>query len=581
MTVETTERPGPVGPPRSRAARAGDYLVALRATRLRGLSTTGTVTALLGLLASLSPSLLPRPWPIQGVISGIVLTAFYPVGVLIGWLLQKLARWARFRYSVRARVRHAITIGWMVGVVVVYISAQIISLRWQRDSARLVGAPAPDRGYVIGSLLVTTLVFGSLLLTYRGIHWMVARVDQIGRRVLPAALSHIAATLIVVVLVGVLVDRLLLANILQVAERTSLASNARAPDGVRRPTSPLRSGGPGSSESWESLGSAGAQFVADGPTAAEISRATGAPAVEPIRVYAGIRDRSLQQAVTAVVGELDRTGAFSRPAILLYTTTGTGWVNEWHASAFEYLGGGDTAIAAMQYSTFPSALALLTDTETPRTAGRLLYQAVRNRIDALPEQNRPRLYVGGESLGAYGGNAAFGSPTDLLAGVDGAVWSGTPAFTPLHKTLTADRTPGSTEVNPVVDNGRHFRFAADQAELSADQYGRPLGDWQAPRVVYLQHPSDPVVWWSMDLMFRTPDWVNEPGGRDVTGKLGWMPIATLLQVSADMTVATDVSVGHGHVYQDELVPAWAGVLGRDPKTDYSSIVAAIRAGTRG
>ena len=29
--------------------------------------------------------------------------------------------------------------------------------------------------------------------------------------------------------------------------------------------------------------------------------------------------------------------------------------------------------------------------------------------------------------------------------------------------------------------------------------------WQGTRVMFLQHASDPVVWWSPDLLFRKPD----------------------------------------------------------------------------
>lgn len=556
--------------------RTGDLVLQVQRRSIGGLSSGGVVSALFGLFASLTPSLLPRPWVMQGMISGLVVVAFYPVGVAAEWVARRIAAWIELDYSIAERARRLLSIGWFVLAVGLYLSAQAISLSWQRESARLVGAPEPGAGYVIGSLLVTTLVFLVILMAYRGIHWAVTHADRLGRKVLPAVLSRVLATAAVLVLVLVLVDRLVLAPIVQVAERSSLATDSSRPAGVDPPTSPLRSGSPASPESWKSLGTEGAMFVSRGPSAADITQLTGAQALEPIRVYAGLGKRSLQQVADAVVAEMDRTGAFERSAILIYTTTGTGWVNEWHASAFEYLGGGDTVVAAMQYSRFPSALALLADIETPRHAGRLLYETVTERIAELPAGSRPKVYLGGESLGAYGAQATFDTPEDLLAAVDGAVWSGTPGFTPLHQVLTAQRMPGSTAVNPVIDNGLHYRFAANQAELSADQFGRPLGPWQAPRVTYLQHPSDPVVWWDMSLFFGAPDWIEEPPGADVTGRIRFVPIATMLQVSADMAVAQDVRPGHGHVYQDELVPAWAGVLGLDPQVDYAAIIAEIR-----
>ena len=35
-------------------------------------------------------------------------------------------------------------------------------------------------------------------------------------------------------------------------------------------------------------------------------------------------------------------------------------------------------------------------------------------------------------------------------------------------------------------------------------------------MLFLQHASDPIVWWSEDLLFNRPDWLREPPGRDRT-----------------------------------------------------------------
>ena len=53
--------------------------------------------------------------------------------------------------------------------------------------------------------------------------------------------------------------------------------------------------------------------------------------MEPIRVYAGMPEegQSLQSAADLVVEELHRTGAFERAVILIATSTGSGWVDEW------------------------------------------------------------------------------------------------------------------------------------------------------------------------------------------------------------------------------------------------------------
>ena len=190
---------------------------------------------------------------------------------------------------------------------------------------------------------------------------------------------------------------------------------------------------------------------------------------------------------------------------------------------------------------------------------------------------RPKLYVGGESLGAFGSTAAFTSPADLLSRVDGAVWTGTPGFTPMHQAVTAMREGGSTQVNPVVDNGRHFRFAGTRPELTADQFGRDLGPWAYPRIAFLQHSTDPVVWWSSSLLSQTPAWLVETRSPGPMEQMSWLPFVTFWQVSADLAVANSVPDGYGHQYHSELVPAWAAVLGQDPGADYSAVTSAITA----
>jgi uncharacterized membrane protein len=60
-------------------------------------------------------------------------------------------------------------------------------------------------------------------------------------------------------------------------------------------------------------------------------------------------------------------------------------------------------------------------------------------------------------------------------------------------------------------------------------------------VLFLQHASDPIVWWSPYLLFSQPDWLVEPPGADRTVSMRWYPIITLWQVSADMTNSLGVA----------------------------------------
>ena len=72
------------------------------------------------------------------------------------------------------------------------------------------------------------------------------------------------------------------------------------------------------------------------------------------------------------------------------------------------------------------------------------------------------------------------------------------------------RDPGTPEVEPRYDNGRTVRFSQgnDARQIAADT----APPWDGTRVLFLQHPSDPIVWWSQDLLFTRPDWLTSRRG---------------------------------------------------------------------
>ena len=209
----------------------------------------------------------------------------------------------------------------------------------------------------------------------------------------------------------------------------------------------------------------------------------------------------------------------------------------------------------MQYSFLPSWLSFLVDKENARQAGQALFEAVDQRVRAIPEAQRPKIVVFGESLGSFGGEAPFLSPNNIIARTDGALFSGPTFQNTMRDAITDNRDPGSPEWLPIFDNGANVRFAARPENL-----GRPDAPWDTPRVAYLQHASDPIAWWTPELLFAEPDWLREPRGYDVSKDMNWIPVVTFLQVAADMAVAVDVPDGHGHRYVKDVVNAWAAVL---------------------
>jgi uncharacterized membrane protein len=248
--------------------------------------------------------------------------------------------------------------------------------------------------------------------------------------------------------------------------------------------------------------------------------------------------------------------------LVIVPTTGTGWINPIAARSLEMMYNGDTALVGSQYSFLPSWISFLGDRDKSMESGRMMINAIHDRWVQLPPDHRPKLVLYGESLGSMAGQGAFGWLPDIARmGFSSVLWVGPPNASPLWSAITARRDPGTPEVEPRYDNGRTVRFsqASDAAEIARDT----AAPWEGTRVLFLQHPSDPIVWWSQDLLFNRPDWLKEPPGRDRTASMRWYPIITFWQVAADMTNAGSVPGGHGHNYGDFVLDGWAAVTPPD------------------
>jgi uncharacterized membrane protein len=211
---------------------------------------------------------------------------------------------------------------------------------------------------------------------------------------------------------------------------------------------------------------------------------------------------------------------------------------------------------AIQYSYLPSFVSYLVDSDRAREAGRELFDVVYDRWSKLPMDDRPRLMVVGESLGSYGAETAFSGEYDLRNRTGGAVFAGPPEFNTLFREFVDDRDEGSPEVAPEYRDGRTVRFTDDPSQ----DIPPSTEPWEGSRVVYLLHASDPVVWWTPDLLYARPTWLEEDRGDDIVDAMRWIPFVTFWQVTADLPFATNVPDGHGHVYSSQYVDAWAQVL---------------------
>ena len=525
------------------------------------LDFVGLAVGALFFCLSLTPSLLPRDWLFAGLIGGINAAIGYGLGVAVGKLFRRMVLRRRSWWPPSKRALYVMKTVTVAGSVAASILVVIPAAAWQRQVSALMGIEGPATLGYYRTVVLALIVGGVLVAVSRVLLDAIKLLARflIRRWRVNDEVALFIGTAVVVVLLITLINGVLLRGFLSGASRVFQPQNTTTRAGIEQPLELERSGSPDSFAPWDTLGYQGRSFVATGPDAAELQQLNGRPAVEPVRVYAGLQTADTAESRMAVLlSELERTDAFDRELLVIIPTTGTGWINPVAARALELMYNGDTALVGLQYSYLPSWISFLGDRQVSMEAGRMMIDAIHDRWVQLPPERRPKLVLYGESLGSMAGQAAFGFLPDVSRmGFDSVLWVGPPDASPLWEALIVRRDPGTPEVQPRYDNGRTVRFsqATDPAEIARDTEA----PWEGTRVLFLQHPSDPIVWWTPELLFSRPDWLMEPPGRDRTASMRWYPIVTFWQVGADMTNASGVPGGHGHNYGYSVLDGWAAV----------------------
>lgn len=525
----------------------------------KSFSFVGLAVGTLFFAASLGPSLLPRHYAVQGVLSGFALAVGYAVGVFFVWLWLYLEI-PRFPDRIQGVSQ------WMTSFVVILVAGSFLWREsiWQNSIRQLMEIPPVETAYPY-RVGIIALVTGAVLIAIA--RWIAAIWRYVDRRVslvVPRRVSFVLSIALVGFGLFLLANDVIARLALNAADAAFLEIDRFVDDEIQQPEDPLASGSKDSLIDWESIGIQGKNFIRNGPTKDDIENFRNKEAKRPLRVYVGMRSRdTTEERAKLALEELKRVGGFDRSVLVVATPTGTGWLDPGAVDTLEYLHGGDTAIVSMQYSYLPSWITILVDPHRSRLSARALFHEVYGYWTTLPKDHRPKLYLHGLSLGALGSEDSGDLFTVFEDPIHGGVWSGPPFPSERWVRTVQNRNPGTPMWLPTYRDGSMIRFTGQVNSL--EKAGKR---WGPMRLVYIQYASDPMCFFSDSILYQKPEWLIGERGPDVSPYLQWYPIVTFLQIGFDLPMATSVPTGYGHNYApSNYIDAWIAVTQPPDWTD--------------
>jgi uncharacterized membrane protein len=519
--------------------------------QMQSLSGVGLMLGALFFAASLTPTLVPRSYLTQGALAGACFAIGYAAGVLWRWLWHYLEL-PEPSPRVRSIANALVAIACLVVVVVFLWRAA----EWQNSIRAVMNMEPVDTAHPLKTCAIAVITFLALLALARLFRLVTHLLSATVRRFIPRKVANAVGVLLAALLFWSIANNLLIRTVFRSLDSSFREFDALIEPERPRPTAPGKTGSTASLVRWDELGRAGREYVASGPTAADISAFTGRPAHDPIRVYVGLRgaDTARERARLAL-REFKRQGGFERATLIVITPTGTGWIDPAAMDSIEYLLDGDVASVAVQYSYLNSPLSLLFQPEYGAQAARALFAEIYGYWITLPKDRRPRFFLHGLSLGALNSEKSAELFEIIGDPIAGALWSGPPFASQHWRSITENRNPGSPAWLPEFRDGRFVRFMNQNGPTVPTD-----APWGPMRVVYLQYASDPIVLFDYRDAWRPPAWMTAPRGPDVSPQLQWYPVITMLQLAVDMAVATSTPMGYGHVYAPEhYIDAWVAV----------------------
>ena len=236
---------------------------------------TGTAVGLLFILLTMTPSLLPRGPLFQGLLSGLAGAIGYGIGVFAVWLI----RFMRSRPTSPPAPRWAWPILVIIGAIEL-VSGVLYFHYWQNHVRELMGVPQLQWfNYLQAAVLSVVFLFlfveiGQLI--GRLVRFLVRQLN----RVAPPRVSVVVVVALLIAVNIAVINGIVVRGAMSVMNKTFSKVNNELDPNRPAPSTPLRSGGPGSLVSWESLGHQGRIFVGGGPTVAQLTEFNNAPATD-------------------------------------------------------------------------------------------------------------------------------------------------------------------------------------------------------------------------------------------------------------------------------------------------------------
>ncbi len=325
---------------------------------------------------------------------------------------------------------------------------------------------------------------------------------------------------------------------------------------------------------WRSMSREGRRWLTMALTPDKISKIMGGEAKQPIRAYASLESGDDDFARAAyLLSELERTNAYDRSILALFSPTGSGYINYVATETLEYLTNGDCASMGIEYSVLPSSMSL-TAVPLGSRQTRLVIDGVIEKLLSLPVEKRPKFVMFGESLGAQVSQDVFtdqGVDGPKSAGIEAGIWIGTPNATKWRRQLWGDR---SVFEEPSIGPDRAYLPRA-----TAEWLNKPIAEQRNVQYLLLQNGDDPVPKFGSELFWQEPPWLYMHRERPPGSPKGtrWVPFVTGLQTFIDLINALSPTPGifmeGGHDYRLVIPSAIKAVYGLDCSDEQGAVIA--------